>query len=149
MTSVTRDGIVLGVIVAVVAAVVVVALVLAVRAPNEFDAGTPEAAVSGYFQAVIDRNRAEAERFMTGDLLERCGSETSQVREAPEGLRIVIVAAESDGDSMLVTVRINEGSGPGQILGDGHTFEETLVLTEVAGEWLIAEAPWPIYCEEA
>lgn len=148
MTSVTRGGIVLGVIAAVVAAVVVVALVLAVRAPNEFDPGTPEAAVSGYFQAVIDRNRAEAERLMTGELVEQCGADLNQIRDAGDGLRVVIVATESDGERMLVTVRITEGSGPGSLLGDAHTFEETLVLTEVAGQWLIAEAPWPIYCRE-
>jgi hypothetical protein len=148
MTSVTRGGIVLGVTGAVVAAVVVVALVLAVQAPNEFDPGTPEAAVSGYFQALIDRNRAEAERFMAPDLVDHCGSDLDQVREAPDGLRVVIVATERDGDRMLVTVRITERSGPGPLLGDEHTFEETLVLAEVAGDWLIAEVPWPIYCRE-
>jgi hypothetical protein len=148
MTGVTRGGIVLGVTGAVVAAVVVVALVLAMRGPNEFEPGTPEAAVSGYFQAVIDQNRAEAERFMIPNLVDQCGSDVDQLRDVPDGLRIVILATESEGDRMFVKVRITERSGAGPLLGDEHTFEETLVLAEVAGEWLIAEVPWPIYCRE-
>jgi len=148
MTGVTRSGIVLGSIAAVVAAVIVVALVLALRPPTEFDPGTPEAAVQGYFQAVADRSRVDAKQFMTPELVERCVADLNEIRHTPDSLRVVIVATEPDGDQTLVTVEITERPASSLFLGESHTFEETLVLERSGDVWLIAEAPWPIYCWE-
>ena len=148
MKGVTRSGIVLGTIAAVVAAVVVVALLLALRPPTEFDPGTPEAAVQGYFQAVADRSRVDAKQFMTPELVERCVADLNEIRHTPDSLRVVIVATEPDGDQTLVTVEITERPASSLFLGESYTFEETLVLERSGDVWLIAEAPWPIYCWE-
>jgi hypothetical protein len=149
MKGLTRSDIALGTILAVITVVVVVALVLALQPPKEYDPETPEATIQGYFQAVIDRNRIDAERFMTADLVNRCGADLNQIRDAAESLRVVIVDTEPDGDRMMVTVEITERSGSSLILRDPYTFRETLVVERVGDVWLIAEAPWPIYCWEA
>lgn len=138
----------LGVIAAAVAATVVVALVLALQSPKKFDPGTPEATIQGYFQAVIDHNRIEAERFMTQDLVERCGADLNQIRDAADSVRVVIVDTTPDGDRMMVRVEITERSASSLIFGESYTFQETLVVERVGGVWLISEAPWPIYCWE-
>lgn len=149
MKGLTRSGIALGTIGTVITATIVVALVLALQPPKEYDPGTPEATIQGYFQAVIDRSRIEAERFMTPDLVERCGAGLNQIRDAAESLRVVIVDTESDGDRTMVTVEITERSASSLILQDSYTFRETLIVERVGDVWLIAEAPWPVYCWEA
>jgi hypothetical protein len=149
MKVLTRSGIVLGTIGAVVAVMVVVALVLALQPPKEYDPETPEATIQGYFQAVIDRSRIEAERFMTPDLVKRCGADLNQIRDAADSLRVVIVDTEPDGDRMMVRVEITERSASSLILQESYTFRETLVVERAGDVWLIAEAPWPVYCREA
>ena len=148
MKGVTRSGLILGIITAGVAVTVVGALVLAVQPPKVFDPGTPEATVQGYFQAVVDRSRLDAERFMTPDLVERCGAALRQIHDAPDSLRVVIVDTESDGRSVAVAVEITERSASSLFLGEPYTFQETLVVERIGDVWLIAEAPWPIYCWE-
>jgi hypothetical protein len=149
MKGLTRSGIVLGTIGAVVTVMVVVALVLALQPTKEYDPETPEATIQGYFQAVIDRSRIEAERFMTPGLVKRCGADLNQIRDAADSLRVVIVDTEPDGDRMMVRVEITERSASSLILQESYTFRETLVVERVGDVWLIAEAPWPVYCWEA
>lgn len=148
MKGVTRSGIVLAAIVAVIAVIVALALVLAVQPPKSFDPGTPEATVQGYFQAVVDRSRLDVERFMTPDLVERCGAALNQNRDTPDSLRVVIVDTESDVRHVAVTVEITERSTASLFLGESYTFQESLVLERIGDVWLIAEVPWPIYCWE-
>lgn len=45
-------------------------------------------------------------------------------------------------------VELTEGSGGG-VFGDSYVFVETLTLEKSGEDWLIAAAPWPIYCREA
>jgi hypothetical protein len=148
MKGVTRSGIVLAAVVAAIAVIAALALVLAAQPPKVFDPGTAEATVQGYFQAVVDRSRLDAERFMAPDLVERCRAALSQIRDAPDSLRVAIVNTESDGRRVAVTVEITERSASSLFLGESHTFQETLVVERIGDIWLIAEAPWPIYCWE-
>lgn len=148
MAGPTRSGVVLAIIGAVVVAAVVVALVLALQPPKELDPGTPEATVQSYLQAVIDEDQAEAVHLLTPDLVKRCGADLGQFRHSPDSFRAVIVDTGSYDNRMAVNVEITEGAGSG-LFGDSYTFEETLILEQVGDDWLIAEAPWPIYCGEA
>ena len=149
MRDLARSSVVLVAIGAAVAVVVIVGLVLALQPPKQFDPGTPEAAIQGYFQAVVDRSRADAERFMTPDLVERCGADLNQIRDTADSLRVAIVDTEPDGSRAEVTVEITERSASSVFLGEPHTFREALVVEHVGDVWLISEAPWPIYCWEA
>lgn len=149
MRDLARSSVVLGAIGAAVAVVVVVGLVLALQPPKQFDPGTPEAAIQGYFQAVVDRSRVDAERFMTPKLVERCGADLNQIRDTADSLRVVIVDTEPDAGRIAVTVEITERSASSVFLGEPNTFSETLVVERVGDGCLIAEAPWPIYCWEA
>lgn len=49
---------------------------------------------------------------------------------------------------VAVTVEITERSASSLFLGESYTFQETLVVERLGDAWLIAEAPWPIYCWE-
>jgi len=146
---ITSSGIVLGVIIAVMVALVAVALVLALQGPEQFDEGTPQAAVQGYFQSVVDRSRVDAERFLMPDLVEHCGAELNQIRDATDSLRVVILDTEPDGERVAVTVEITERGASSVFLGEPYTFRDTLILERAGDVWLITEVPWPIYCWEA
>ena len=149
MERITSSGIVLGVIIAVMVALVAVALVLALQGPEQFDEGTPQAAVQGYFQSVVDRSRVDAERFLMPDLVEHCGAELNQIRDATDSLRVVILDTEPDGERVAVTVEITERGASSVFLGEPYTFRDTLILERAGDVWLITEVPWPIYCWEA
>jgi hypothetical protein len=148
MAGTTRSGMVLGILGALVAVLVVIAIVLAVQPPEQFDPGTPEATVQDYLQAVSDGGQAEVALLMTPELLERCGTDLIQLQYSPESFRAVILDTDPFGDRTAVTVEITQGSGRG-LFGDSWSFEETLIVEQDGAEWLIAEAPWPIYCGEA
>ena len=148
MKGVTRSGIVLGIIVAAVAVIVVLALVLALRPPKQFDPGTPEATVQGYLQAVIDGDQTKAASFMTPDFVKRCGPDLNQFQYGPDSFRAVIVDTHFFDNRVSVDVELTEGSGGG-VFGGSYGFVETLTLEQNGDDWLVAEAPWPIYCREA
>ena len=147
MKGITRSGLVLGIVGVLLAVLVAVAIVLALQPPDQFDAGTPEATVQDYLQAVIDSDQTAAAGLMTPELVKRCGTDLSQIRRSPENFRAVIIDTEPLGDDLIVNIEITEGSGSG-LLGDSWSFDESLILIQVGDEWLIAEAPWPIYCGE-
>ena len=147
MKGITRSGLVLGIVGVLLAVLVVVAIVLALQPPEQFDAGTPEATVQSYLQAVADSDQTAAARLMTPDLAKRCGADLSQIRRSPESFRAVILDTEPLGDDLIVNIEITEGSGSG-LFGDSWSFDESLILIQTGDEWLIAEAPWPIYCGE-
>ena len=147
MKDVSRSGWVLGIVGALLAVLVVVAIVLALQPPEQFEPGTPEATVQDYLQAVIDGDQSEVALLMTPELLERCGTDLIQLRYSPDSFRAVILGTDPFGDRTVVNVEITQGSGPG-LFGDSWSFEETLVVEQDGAEWLIAEAPWPIYCGE-
>ena len=147
MKGITRSGLVLGIVGVLLAVLVAVAIVLALQPPDQFDAGTPEATVQDYLQAVIDSDQTAAAGLMTPDLVKRCGSDLSQIRRSPGSFRAVILDTEPLGDDLIVNIEITEGSGSG-LFGDSWSFDESLILIQVGDEWLIAEAPWPIYCGE-
>ena len=147
MKDISRSGWVLGSMGAVLAVVVVVAIVLAVQPPEEFGTGTPEATVQDYLQAVVDGDQGEVALLMTPELLERCESDLTQIRHAPDSFRAVIVDTSPIGDRTAVDVEITEGSDGG-IFSSSWTFDETLIVEHDGTGWLIAESPWPIYCAE-
>lgn len=147
MKGITRSGLVLGIVGVLLAVLVAVAIVLALQPPDQFDAGTPEATVQDYLQAVIDSDQTAAAGLMTPDLVKRCGADLVQMQRSPGSFRAVLLDSEPFGEHLIVNIEIIEGSGSG-LLGDSWSFDESLILIQTGDEWLIAEAPWPIYCGE-
>lgn len=147
MKGVTRSGVVLAIVGAFAGVLVVIAIVLALQPAQQLEPGTPEATIQSYLQAVIDGDQAEAARFMTPVLVQRCDADLTQIRHAPGSFRAVIVDTQPYEDEVVVTVEITEGPGAG-LLGDSYAFEASMVVEQVGEDWLIAEAPWPIYCRE-
>lgn len=143
-----RSGTVLTVVAAaavVLAAATIVAI--AVRAPSEFDQGTPEAVAQGYVQAVIDGDALEAIDHLSTGLRERCTVGELRSAYVPESLRVRLTGVDVLDDRAEVDLAVEEGTGAG--LGDGYGYEVTLFMERADRSWVISEAPWPIeYCDE-
>jgi hypothetical protein len=131
-----------------VIALLVIAIVLAVQPTPQLDPASPEGTVQRYFQAVLDGDDELASSYLTSDLGDRCGASEFRHR-SDEDLGVVIVDTEARGDQVRVDVEITETYGSDPFGDSSYTFQETFILKEEAGRWLIAERPWPDpYCQE-
>ena len=133
---------------AVVVVLVIVGAVLSSgRESATFEPGTPEHTAQGYLTAVLDRDFDLARDYLTPKLSEACASEIERPW-VPESARVVLVETRESGDRVRVQFEITEtDQGLGLELNE-YSWEETLVMEQRDGTWLIAEAPWPMYyCE--
>jgi hypothetical protein len=148
MRTVARSNVFLVGVAVAAAALLAVAVVLAMRPTPQLDPGTPEGAVQGYFQALLDNDAELAGSYLAGDLADRCESDLK--RRSEDGVGVVIVDVTSRGAHVRVDVEITETYGSDPFGGSSYSFDETLVLEKHGDRWLIAEPPWPIYyCPEA
>lgn len=133
----------LGAVVAV--ALVAGAVTAAVREPVALPGGTPERTVQAYIEAVLDDDVEEAIALLSRDLAERCRADDFR-RAAPrspttvtlDGVRVRNGRAE-------VTVRLRSDGGEPLLPIFESSFRQWFGLVQEGGDWVIAEAPWPVH----
>jgi hypothetical protein len=134
---------------AVVAIIVVAAVAIGLGAPEPLDPTSPEGAVQGYLQAVLDGDEFAAVGFLTPELRDRCNAGDLHQAYLPESSRVVLIDSSIDGDDALVDVKITESWGPTPLDSGEYSFEETFELRRIDEGWAISEIPWPMHwCEE-
>ncbi len=128
-----------------VGVIVVTILINVLRSPASYPPGSPEAAVQGYLQAVLDGDDDGAFARFTPELRERCASRDLDETFVPDQVRITLAETDIDADDARVTIRLrfDRDSDP----FDAGSFDsfERIDLTRVGGEWLIDEEPWPVF----
>ena len=122
-----HSRIVLIIVGVVTIALVAVAVVVAIQPPEQYDPTTPEGAVQGFYQAVLDGDRELATSYLALDLITDCRKPRTELY-GPERFRVVIVDTETAGDNAKADVTITETWNEGPF-SDSHTFNETLHLT--------------------
>lgn len=137
-----HSRIVLIIVGAVTVALIAVAVVVAIQPPEEYDPTTPEGAVQGFYQAVIDGDEDLAASYLAMDSITDCARPRTELY-GPENFRVVIVDTEVDGEDAKVDVTITETWDEGPF-SDSHTFNDTLRLTSNGDGWLFTEPPWPV-----
>lgn len=114
--------------------------------PTMLDASTPAGTVQRYSAAVMTGDAERAADY----LADVSGDNCYQVEPAATNdVRIVLVSTTERADSAQVTVSIVTyfNSGP---FGDSYEEEAVFNLVKVAGEWLVASAPWQLtMCPDA
>ena len=127
-------------------AVAVAAIVAANRDTPLLDEGTPEAAVQGYVDAMIEGDEAAAHEYLSGDLQAECSlSDLREHREDADSVRVSLRSVTIDGVEADVEVTITEDGGGDLFGGGGYRYEETFTLSRVGDTWVISERPWPIF----
>lgn len=140
----SRAGTVLAIAVGVLVLLAVVAGVFsATRDSPDLPAGSPEAIVQDYVAHVYDRDFDAALELL--EPATSCTFEDLSTSYAEPGARVVLRDTRVDGDRATVQLDFVRGSdGPFQ---SEWTSEETFVLTrsDQAGQWAIADSPWPMF----
>lgn len=130
----------------VVAAGLIVAAVLgALRDPAPLDPGTPEGVVQVYLQAVLDGDVTTARNLLSQDLAENCSVQDLRDSWVPEGVTASLGDVRHLRDEVEVEVRLRTVAGPPPFGAGGQETTEFFTLIEVAGEWRIDGATWPVH----
>lgn len=142
-TPAARPDRTLLVIVSIIAAVVIFALVVVFTrgAPAQLDPTTPEGAVQAYTTAVLDGDSDAALELLTRDIRDTC----DRVEPAPTmNLRLTLLSTKVTGDRAVVRVSITEDYGNGPFGGSSYQSDDTFVLRQDGGAWLVDGAPWQL-----
>lgn len=138
----TRPALVLAIVAAlVVLLAVAAALVSRGRERPTLDASTPEGVVQLYVSALFEDDVAGAVEYLDPAL--GCSDPLPEVYIA-DTARVSVAKTSSSGDTAQVELRIEEGSG----IGDVWSYRQDFSLRRENQAWLITGEPWPIYsCE--
>lgn len=111
---------------------------------EQFEAGSPEAAVQGYLEAVLDGDHRAALEYLTPELRDACRSE---VRHAwvPDSARVTLAGTHVEGGRAEVDVVVTELRPPGPFGPESHSVDVTLFLERADERWAISAAPWPVW----
>lgn len=122
---------------------VVAAGVSAVRDTTKFPAGSPEATVQGYLEAVFEQDFDAAVTYL--DAGTRCTA-TDFPRFYPnDATRVVHRDSRGDAAQGRVFVHVDIINGDGGPFGqDGWTDQQTFEVTGGGDTWRIAGMPWPL-----
>ncbi len=133
---------------AVLVAALVAGVLLLRPGVDEFEAGTPEATVQGYLEAVLDGDQRGALSYLAPDLQAACRRQIGSVW-VPESARVTLKGTYVDDGQAEVDVVVTEYHPPGPFESGSNAFDVTLYLDRTADGWAISAAPWPLWaCEE-
>lgn len=132
----------------IVVAVTVAAVIAATADEPKYEAGSPEAALQGYLDALIDGDVSRAYGYLSEELRDQCS--LADLRDGAwqaEGVRVTLDSSEVGNGVAKYTVTI--ASSDSGLFGEDAGYEEFFTLTNTSGTWLLTERPWPIYfCSE-
>ena len=127
-------------------ALLVTAAVLAARRqPEPYPAGSPEATVQAWYQALIDERPLDAHDQLTAELQDRCDPPSAAEVAGQRITRVTLDQTSIDGDRATVRITVTRSLDGGPLGLDESVTDQTVQLTRTAaGEpWRIAEQPWP------
>lgn len=132
------------------AALVAGAVFAANRGGATYPAGSPEAVVQEYFQALIDDRPDDAAALFADELTGNCppgmvdrGGYVTVTRVVLDN--ITRTTTSGGADHAVVRVRVTERWGEPLFTADESTFTEVITLTEEGDGWRISEPPWPYF----
>lgn len=135
-------------LVIVVAAVLVAAAVAgALRSPAAFSPDSPEGAVQGYVQAVLDGDVEAAAAYFSADLSRTCSAlDFGAAAPVDPSLTVTLEEVRRRAGYVEVVVRLRSVSGDLPFDAYESSYTQRLVLVEEDGAWkLDEEPPWPIH----
>jgi hypothetical protein len=133
---------VLAIVVSGLVVVAVVAAVLAAtRSSTTVAPGTPQAAVQGYLEAVLDGDADRAAGFLAPG--SECTAADLDRAGVPDSTRVTLVSSTTDGSTARVKVQVSFGSGGP--FDDGRSETQTFRLEQSAGQWRLSGIPWPLF----
>ena len=129
--------------------VVSVAVALLER-ETEFEAGTPEAKVQSFLQAMDESEYEDAYSMLTSSLQQDCGPEQIFASRLNydnrfEDNRITLERTDTVGAVTFVTLRVTEFRSDGPFGSSESSYEQQYALEPEDGDWRFRQYPWPLY----
>ena len=137
MKSSTIRNLILGLIVVLIAALVFIA---SRGGSSRFDAGSPEATVQSYLQAMVDRDNDRALSYFEPET--KCDSSDLDRQYLSPDLTADLLDSSITGDRAQVKIRIRYADSD---LFGGWSEDHTIGLTRISGMWKITGVPWPLF----
>jgi len=128
-------------ILSIIAAIVVIAFVVVFTrgGPADVDPATPEGVVQSYSRAMVASDYETARGFLSSDVLANCDrAEPNTI----QGLRMTVISSKVNGDTAVVRVSMERGSG--EFGGSGYTSEEAFTMVREGGLWKVISTPWEL-----
>lgn len=130
----------------IAALVVVAAVIVIVSKPASFEAGTPEAVVQEYIEAILDDDPDTAWALLTPRLQARCEIEDIEPRYSrAERSRIILVDSRVRDETATVELEFNAAYGDGPFDIYESSYNQRFDLRNVDEAWRISDVPWPFY----
>ncbi len=109
---------------------------------QEYAAGTHQATVQKYLEAVFDDDPDAATLYLSDAVTDRC--QTALRRSfAPSGVSATLKSDRINGDSATVVIRLTFASD--SVFDAGRYSEEArFYLERLDGQWRIVDDPWPV-----
>jgi len=128
-----------------ISVIFIIALVFAITSsntPKKLEAGSPEATIQSYLQAVIDgRNQEAANHFSNTS---KCTVDDVDRAYVDQKSQIALDKTVLTNEiSAIVYVSIQRNDGP--LMSDPFTESQTFRLVKENEQWKIAGIPWPLY----
>jgi len=140
MKSSTIRNLILGLIVVLIAALVFIA---SRGGSSRFDAGSPEATVQSYLQAMVDRDNDRALSYFEPGT--KCDSSDLDRQYLSPDLTADLLDSSITADRAQVKIRIRYADND---LFGGWSEDHSIGLTRISGMWKITGVPWPLFeCE--
>lgn len=116
-------------------------LFVASRSENgNFEAGSPEATVQAYLQAMVDRDNDQALSYF--EPTTKCDSSDLDRQYISPDLTVDLIESSTTGDRAQVKIRIRYSNDD---LFGGWSEDHTIALTKLEDQWRLAGTPWPLY----
>ena len=137
MKSSTIRNLILGLIVVLIAALVFIA---SRGGSSRFDAGSPEATVQSYLQAMVDRDNDRALIYFEPET--KCDASDLDRQYLSPDLTADLLDSSITGDRAQVKIRIRYADND---LFGGWSEDHSIGLTRISGMWKITGVPWPLF----
>jgi len=137
MKSSTIRNLILGLIVVLIAALVFIA---SRGGSSRFDAGSPEATVQSYLQAMVDRDNDRALSYFEPGT--KCDSSDLDRQYLSPDLTADLLDSSITADRAQVKIRIRYADND---LFGGWSEDHSIGLTRISGMWKITGVPWPLF----
>lgn len=122
---------------------VVAGVISAVRDTPRFPAGSPEATVQSYLEAVFDQDFDKAMTYLAEDT--PCTVNNFPTYYPNDATRVVHRDSRVDAANGRVFVHVDVINGDGGPFGqDGWTDQQTFEVTGSGDTWHISGVPWPL-----
>jgi hypothetical protein len=135
--SSTIRNLILGLIVVLIAALVFIA---SRGGSSRFDAGSPEATVQSYLQAMVDRDNDRALSYFEPET--KCDASDLDRQYLSPDLTADLLDSSITGDRAQVKIRIRYADND---LFGGWSEDHSIGLTRISGMWKITGVPWPLF----